>query len=199
MAKVIPASPGKIDAGLPAQGVWYPQFWGLPLATRRPPQWPRENCRRPLCPPPLCSPSPFLSSPKPLNNSALRSVLTNLAMVTRIIVIQHLETAKAACRRCSLHITLVAVSMLLPPPLFSYHSCCCFHLTTTAAFFVSPPLPMPPPPSPCCHRHCLHAAAAAISVVLPPPSPWCHHRRLRAAAAAVSYPPHILRRTREVA
>ena len=79
VAKVIPASPGKIDMGLPAQGVWYLQFWGLPLATRRPPQWPRENCRRPLCPPPLCSPSPFSSSPKPLNNSALQSVLTNLA------------------------------------------------------------------------------------------------------------------------
>ena len=37
VAKVIPASLGKIDAGLSAQGVWYPHFWGLPLATRHPP------------------------------------------------------------------------------------------------------------------------------------------------------------------
>ena len=26
VAKAIPASPGKIDAGLPARGVWYPHF-----------------------------------------------------------------------------------------------------------------------------------------------------------------------------
>ena len=76
VAKVIPASPGKIDAGLPAQGVWYLHFWGLPLATRRPPQWLCKNCQRPLCPPPLCSLSPLSSSSKLLNNSALWSGLS---------------------------------------------------------------------------------------------------------------------------
>ena len=38
VAKVIPTSLDKIDVGLPAQGVWYPHFWGLPLVTRCPPQ-----------------------------------------------------------------------------------------------------------------------------------------------------------------
>ena len=54
-------------------------FGGYPwrLLTRHPPQWPRKNCQHPLCPPPLCSLSPLSSSPKLLNNSALRSALTN--------------------------------------------------------------------------------------------------------------------------
>ena len=81
MAKVIPASLGKIDVGLPAQGVWYPHFWGLPLATRCPPQWPHKNCQHPLCPPPgppssVLTVAPLVVS-KPLNNIALRSALTN--------------------------------------------------------------------------------------------------------------------------
>ena len=85
VAKVIPASPGKIDAGLPAQGVWYLHFWGLPLATRCPPQWLHKNCQCPLCPPPLCSPLPLSLSPKLLNNSALQSVLTNLAWLQGLL------------------------------------------------------------------------------------------------------------------
>ena len=68
--------PGKIDVGLPAQGVWYPHFWGLPLVTiplvtRHPPQWLHKNCQHPLCPPPLCLLSPLLSSPQPLTLSLL--------------------------------------------------------------------------------------------------------------------------------
>ena len=42
VAKVIPASLGKIDAGLPAQGVWYPHFWGLPPVTRCAPRRPSQ-------------------------------------------------------------------------------------------------------------------------------------------------------------
>ena len=82
------------------------------------------------------------------------------------------------CRRRSLRITLVAVSILLLLP-----SLCCRLRPLRAAAFTASVLP--PSPSPCCRCHRLRV----------PPSPCCRRRRLRAATAAISMlPPPVTRR-----